>query len=153
MAKVKAKFKGRAELENKISLFAPRSLQAAAEAKEEAFTELAEKIRTRAPVDDGDYRDSIRSSGVSDADYLRNIKRKFKQSKDLSVVGLFASPLWRLLEFGTNPRVQDKTGRATGAVRKRPHIFPTYRQMRKRLIRKVNKAMRDEVRKVAKNKK
>lgn len=139
----------------------PQAEAAAAKAQEAAAKDLAEAIRQRAPVKTGRYRDSITAVRVSD----RNSSEPLigiQMSKDPNAWGISAWFTWRFLEFGTKahaaraPRrnmnykkflVMTRAYAAHPATRAIPHIFPTYRAMRKRIRRRIAAAINKEIKK------
>jgi hypothetical protein len=147
MARRRSKILGRKELEKKLNQIAPRSLDAVAEENLAQFEGLAQKIKGYAPSKTGRYKRSINARRLTAAD---NASSGRFATKDVKAVGLFAGSLWRLIEFGTKSRTQKKTGRNVGAMPRKPHIFPVYRSQIKRIKRAVNKAMRQEIKKVVK---
>lgn len=137
---------------------APNAEAQIAKAQEESAKELAEAIRSRAPRESGRYADSIEAGKIQG----RNDGRKpigIQETKDPNAWGIFASYLWRFIEFGTRPhtinpkkasnlsfvvdgrRVVTQQVSHPGAE-KQPHIFPTYRQYKKRIRRRVLRAIR-----------
>lgn len=132
-----------------------------AKAQETSAKELAEAIKARAPSVSGRYRDSIIAAKLSD----RNDSKKpigIQETKDPNAWGIFADFLWRFLEFGTAPhaikakRKPNLVFTAGGkkivtkqvnhpGIAKQPHIFPTYRSMRKRILRRMSTAIRKAI--------
>lgn len=68
--------------------------------------------------------------------WASEITRKARAG-DILAWGLFASYIWRWLEHGTKN------------MRAQPHIFPTYRSMKKRFRSRMGRAVRKAVKKVA----
>lgn len=131
--RVKAKWVGREKVLARLRQLAPEAEKAAAVAQLEAAKELAAAIRPRAPVRTGDYRDSIQGDVLANRPGEKAVFG-IRRTKDPNATGIFAKWTWRFLEFGTVKMVS------------RPHIFPTYRAMRKRIRRKVANAINKAVR-------
>lgn len=110
------------------------------DALEENAEELAEAIRRRVPADGGDLAASIRWAKGSGAQNLNGQRIQAGANADLSVrviEGDQATFYARHVEFGTvNHPAQ-------------PHFFPTYRQLRRRLRARLNRAMRKAIAYVA----
>jgi hypothetical protein len=135
----------------------PEAEEAAAAAQEVSAKELAEAIKARAPRDSNEYVNSIEAVRLAG----RNDDRKpvgIEQTKDPNAWGIVALYIWRFIEFGTRPhaikarkkprlvfRIGNKVVRtaqvAHPGMKARPHIFPTYRAMRKRIRRRVAAAI------------
>ncbi|EXL08613.1 HK97-gp10 family putative phage morphogenesis protein [Aquamicrobium defluvii] len=149
---IQGKFVGREKLAKRLRELVPDLEEETAKAQLEAAEELAEAIEQRAPLghgdSPGDYRASIRGGKLNDNP--RAAVFGLRQTKDKSATGVFASFLWRWLEFGTGPRVVKKTGKSSGQMEAQPHIFPTYRQHQKRIRRKVANAINRAVRRMRK---
>lgn len=131
---VRAKFEGREKVMARLRRLVPDAEKEAAKAQLEAANELAAAIRGRAPVRTGEYRDSIQGGRLSDAPSGGQLVG-IRGTKDPNATGIFARFLWRFLEFGTF------------SSSAKPHIFPTYRAMKKRIRRKVAGAVNKAVRK------
>ena len=130
MAKFTATWKNRAEIIAELNRVSPKAGKALADAQLKVAQNLAKTIKPYAPQRTGTYRDSIIG------DYLRNQKGKTnlfgsQTSKDPNATGLFASYLWRWLEFGTVK------------MKAQPHIFPIYRARRKNMLRTLRRAVND----------
>jgi HK97 gp10 family phage protein len=154
-----AQLKGREALTRRLNQLAPNVEKYAAAAKMEAAEELAEEIRKRAPSDSGEYRESIYGDLIGMAEPQRQVG--IQSSKDPYATGVFAKFIWRFLEFGTAPHNVAKGGGTVAGKKQlaagggmqhpgtqaQPHIFPTYRAMKKkirrRLLAAVNKAVRE----------
>ena len=122
---VRAKWEGRDKVMARLRSVAPKAEIQMAVAQLEAANELANAIRGRAPVRTGRYRDSIRGGRLGEAQgKLRAVGTN--PTKDPNATGIFALFIWKFLEFGT------RTGTSA-----RPHIFPTYRAMKKQIRRKI----------------
>lgn len=160
---VRAKMMGRDAVMRKLSTLVPEAERELAQAQMEAAQELAAAIKARAPRRTGHYADSIKAAPLEG----QNSKEKpigIQFTKDKNAWGIFAWFTWRFLEFGTKasaaraPRrnrnyrstyVLTKSYRAHTATKAKPHIFPTYRAMRKKIRRKMATAVNKAVRKVA----
>lgn len=160
----KAKFLGREALTKKLQKLVPEAEKEYAVAIEKGARELANAIRAAAPVDSGEYRDSIEAMRASDRKRLSQVG--LTQTKDPHAWGVYASYIWRFIEFGTRahvirPRKLDFLSWFRGGklvtVKEvhhpgqaaQPHVFPTYRAMRKRIRSRVARAVNKAVRKVA----
>lgn len=135
--------------------YIPRLQDELATAQEEAAKELAAAIQARAPRHTGEYADSIVAAKLDG----RNADLKqvgINPTKDKNAWGIFALYIWRFLEFGTKASparpsrrnfsfrrlfVSTKAYRAHAATPAIPHIFPTYRAMRKTIRRKITQAI------------
>jgi len=164
---LKAKFAGREALTRKLRQIVPEAELEYAKAIEVGAKELAEAIRARAPRGEtGDYAASIEAGKVAG----RNDGRKaigIQATKDPHAWGIFADWKWRFLEFGTKahiikPKLAKRLSftasdgeRVTAAqvshpgTAAQPHIFPTFRAMRKRIRARVSRSINKAVRKVA----
>ena len=143
----KAKFEGRDVVMRRLRKLVPEAEKQLADAQLDVARELADRIRARAP-DDGDYAGSIQGDRLSSRPGVRISGKGLKgQTKDPNATGIFANPLWHLLEFGTKDRFH-KSGKFVGRGPAIPHIFPTYRAMRRRIRRLMAGAVNKAVRKV-----
>lgn len=132
--RVKAKFEGREALMRRLNRLLPDTEKELAAAQLEAGRDLAGAIGNRAPVGaTGEYRKSIHADRLSNKSVgaLIGVGR----TKDRNAVGIYAEFIWRFLEFGTVK------------MNAQPHVFPTYRAMKKRTRRKVASAVNKAVRK------
>jgi hypothetical protein len=166
--RVKAKFESRAAVMARLRSLVPEAEKELAKAQLEGAQELASRIRARAPGK-GRYRSTIQGDRLANRKGTdRNVVGLSNETKDENATGVFADWRWRFLEFGTkahiiNPKngeflvfrgkggkiVATKRVRHPGTVR-HPHIFPTYREYRKQLRRKMANAVNKAVRKVRK---
>lgn len=112
---------------------APAAETAAAKAQAEAARDLAEAIKPRLRRRSGKLAASIEADLVSNRPGQKPVG--IGESKDPNAQGIFAIWYWRFVEFGT------RRSRAF------PAIFPTYRQMRKKIRRKVASAINREIKK------
>ena len=154
---LKAKVLGREALTRRLNALAPNVEKYAAEAKMRAAEDLADAIRAVAPRVTGGYADSIYGDLLNTTEFLNRVG--IQASKDPSATGIFAKFIWRFLEFGTATHstvkgggtvLGKKTASATSmhpGTAAQPHIFPTYRAMKKKIKRRiataVNKAVRE----------
>lgn len=158
---LKAKMLGREALTKKLNAIAPEIDKEAAKAIEAGARELAGAIQARAPREDGDYVNSIQADRLSNRPSEKPVG-KIRQTKDENAWGVFAEWYWRFLEFGTKAHVikprkakrlawKSANGETVTAAQVKhpgsspqPHIFPTFRALRKRIrsriARAVNKA-------------
>ena len=134
------KVSGRAELTRSLQAIVPNALVYAKEANLKISEEVADKIRDVAPRGATlEYAESLRG------DFLKNnpgaLDFNRNPTKDKDAAGLFASFIWRFLEYGTAPH---NTAAGGGTVKGRsnfaqgignmhpgtpaqPHILPTWR--------------------------
>jgi HK97 gp10 family phage protein len=134
--RVKAKWEGRDKVMARLRSVLPATEQELASTQVEVARELANRIKPRAPVRTGRYRDSIEGAKLSSRPGDKFIGRG--KTKDPNATGIFADFRWRWLEFGTV------------RMPARPHIFPTYRAYRKELRRKMANAVNKAVRRARK---
>lgn len=160
---IRARFtpQSRAAVTKRLRELVPAAEAQIAKAQEDSAKELAEAIRSRAPAKSGRYRESIQAGLIAG----RNDGKKpigIQETKDPNAWGIFADFLWRFIEFGTRPhtisaknkpalvfnvdgrRVVTQSVNHPGTT-KNPHIFPTYRQYRKRIRRRVLAAIRKAI--------
>lgn len=157
---LRTQVRGRAQLTRDLQAIVPNALKYAADANLRIVDEAAEKIRNVAPRGATlEYAESI------EGDFLKNKPdaQSFSDNptKDKDAAGLFASFLWRWLEYGTAPH---NTAPGGGTVKGRsahlqgnghlhpgtaaqPHIWPTWRAFQataNRIKRNaINKAFRE----------
>ncbi|HWL05003.1 MAG TPA: HK97-gp10 family putative phage morphogenesis protein [Xanthobacteraceae bacterium] len=130
---VKAKWQGREAVMRRLRQLVPEAEKEAAKAQLEAAQELAAAVAARAPTRTGNYRDSVQGGRLADGPGQQLVG--IRGTKDPNATGIFARFIWRFLEFGTQTQPAQ------------PHIFPTFRAMRKRIRRKVAGAVNKAVRK------
>lgn len=127
-------------------------------AQRRAAEELAAAIKARAPVDSGEYRDSIKAVKLAGVDHREKLTG-IQMTKDPNAYGIRALYVWRFLEFGSRAhkikarrkpelvfrasngalvRTQEVSHPGTAA---KPHIFPTYRAMKKKIRRRISTAV------------
>lgn len=141
----KVKMLGREAVMRRLRQLVPDAEKEVAVEQLEAARELAGGIAARAPRGEtGEYAASIQGDRLANRPDSATVGTR--PTKDPNATGVFASHKWRWLEFGTAERVQKTTGRRVGRTPAQPHIFPTYRAMKKRIRRRiagaVNKAVR-----------
>lgn len=143
---VRAKWQNRETVMNRLREMVPNAEAEAAKAQIGAANDLARAIRNRAPKKTGEYASTIRGGRLADGGgSLVGIG----PTKDPNATGVFARFTWRFIEFGTKPR-SHKSGKSVGAMPARPHIFPTYRSMKKQIRRTVATAVNRAIRKAKK---
>lgn len=159
---LRAKILGREALTRRMRQIVPNAIAEMDKVKLEVAEEAAQKIAERAPksVGGGNYAASIRGG------YLRDNPDKkangIRQTKDPTAVGVFGNFIWRFLEFGTKAslsqepqvdrryksgKVQTKGKRPHAATPAMPHVFPVWRGMRPKAMRKMRLALNRGVRK------
>ena len=134
----KAKMLGREETMRLLNKIVPEAQKELAAAQMEGAETLATKIKPRAPGPrTGAYMASIQADKLSNRPKERSLGSGGikNDTKDPNATGVFADYIWRFLEFGTVN------------MTKRPHIFPTYRQERPKIRRKMAAAVRTAVKK------
>lgn len=155
-----AQIKGREALMRRLEKLAPNIEKHTAPVKLQVAKDLAEEIRAKAPTGDTlEYMESIEGDTLSSRPAQERVGTS--STKDPSAAGVYASHIWRWLEFGTAPHSTAKGGgtvlgkkkAAEGGPGMHPgtaaqaHIFPTYRaakpKIRKRILAAVNKAVRE----------
>jgi hypothetical protein len=137
---LKVRVTGRAELTRNLKAVVPKAIEYAADANLKIAQEAADRIRDVAPRGATlEYAESLHGDFLKDhpdaLDFSNN------PTKDKDAAGLFASYLWRWLEYGTAPH---NTASGGGTVKGRsnfhqgvgymhpgtaaqPHIFPVWR--------------------------
>ncbi len=143
---------------NRLRSVVPDIDQQLAAAQRMAAEELAAAIKGRAPVDSGEYRNSIQAVRLAGVDHREKLPG-IQTTKDPNAYGIKALYIWRFLEFGSRAhkirarRKPELVFRATNGALVRtqevdhpgttakPHIFPTYRAMRKKIRRRIATAV------------
>jgi HK97 gp10 family phage protein len=129
---------GREKVLAEMNRLAPEITAALAEAQLKVAQDLAKKIRSVAPMRTGTYRSSIIGDLISNHPQKKLVGGGIGLPKDPHATGIFASYLWRWLEFGT---IRQKA---------QPHIFPVYRARKPYILRKlrltVNNALKARLR-------
>jgi hypothetical protein len=156
---LKAKVLGREALTAKLAAIAPAATKYANEVKLQIAQEAAEKMRERAPRGaEHFYAETIEGDFIKNRPNQRQVG--IENTKDPDAAGIFAEWIWRFLEFGTAPHstarkggtVKGKKEAASGGgyphpgSRAFPHIFPTWRAMRKKAKQRIQAAVRKGVR-------
>jgi HK97 gp10 family phage protein len=154
---IKTTIIGREALQRRLDELVPEASAAAAQAKLEVAQEAASRIASRAPTHTGDYKASIR--GGRQADNPGILPVGGKKSTDPDATAVYADFIWRFLEFGTAPHViKGKNGgnvvftAADGNVvsarsvahpggMARPHVFYTWKAMKKAAKAKISRAI------------
>lgn len=132
------KWEKREVYEARLNALAPNVDAALAEVELAEGRRLAEAIRGRAPRKTGAYQRSIQAYRLVDLPAKVRERNSFINTKDPNAVGIVANYIWRWLEFGTVKQSAQ------------PHIFPTYRAMRKSIRANVRKALRKAVKQAMK---
>ena len=136
---IKAKILGREKVMRLLNQVVPEAEKELAKAQMEGAQQLANKIKPRAPGPrTGAYQASIQAARLADRPKERAVggSAANANTKDPNATGVFADYIWRFLEFGTVK------------MAKRPHIFPTYRQEKPKIRRKMAAAVRKAVKRV-----
>jgi HK97 gp10 family phage protein len=162
---VRARLK-RTDLLKKIQQIAPKAIEKMAEAQMQVAEEVAEAIKARAPVrahGGGEYRDSIHAAKQSDNP--GRVVFGARKSTDPNAVGIYGNWIWRFLEYGTKASagadarvdrryksgsVMTQAKGAHAATPAQPHIFPIWRGMRKKAVRRIRAAMNKAIREAMK---
>lgn len=136
--KTKATFLGREKTMRLLNGIVPEAEKELAKAQLEGAKTLANKIKPRAPGPrSGKYQASIQADRLANRPKERAVGKGINnETTDANATGVFADYIWRFLEFGTVK------------MRKRPHIFPTYRQERPKIRRKMAAAVRKAINRV-----
>ncbi|KAA0689853.1 HK97 gp10 family phage protein [Neorhizobium sp. P12A] len=160
---LKATVVGRAALMEKLNAVAPAATKYANEVKLQIAEEAAEKMRAAAPRGATlEYAESIEGDFLKAHAGAKQVG--VSQTKDPDAAGIFASFIWRFLEFGTAPHNTAKgggtaLGKATHAggegfqhpgTKAQPHIFTTWRAMRKSAKQRIQAAVRKGAREAMK---
>lgn len=162
---LKATITGKDALFRRLAQVAPNVEKYAAEAKRKGGDELAEAIRQRAPTGATlEYMESIEADELANRPHQERVSKA--AAKDPTAVGLFAEYIYRFLEFGTAPHsTVSGSGTKGGAkakaseiastqmhpgTRAQPHIFPTYRAMRPKILKRIRAAVNKGVREAMK---
>lgn len=160
---LKATITGKDALFRRLTQVAPNVEKYAAEAKRKGGDELAEAIRQRAPTGATlEYMESIEADELANRPHQERVSKA--AAKDPTAVGLFAEFIWRFLEFGTAPHNTAKgggtvLGQATHregggtqhpGTRAQPHIFPVYRAMKPKIMKRIRAAVNKGVREAMK---
>lgn len=134
---IRAKVLGRGKTLALLRGIVPEAEKELAKTQLEEAQRLAKKIKPRAPRQTGSYQASIVGDRLAERPGQRAVTGGLpNETKDPNATGIFAEYIWRFLEFGTVK------------MAKRPHIFPTYRQEKPRIRRKMAASVRKAVKKV-----
>lgn len=135
----RAKFEGREKVMARLRAITPTAEVELATAQLDAAKGLADKIRPRAPRRTGAYAASIEGDKLTNRPNAGRSAVGLKgQTKDKNATGIFADFKWNWLEFGTVN------------MARQPHIFPTFRQERRTIKRKMATAVNRALRKTKK---
>ncbi|MGQ3213005.1 MAG: HK97 gp10 family phage protein [Shinella sp.] len=160
---LKATITGKDALFRRLTQVAPNVAKYATEAKRKAGDELADAIRLKAPTGATlEYMESIEADELANRPHQERVSKA--AAKDPTAVGLFAEYIYRFLEFGTAPHNTAKGGgtvlgqmahREGGGTQHpgtaaQPHIFPTYRAMRPKIVKRIRAAVNRGVREAMK---
>lgn len=157
---LKAKVLGREALTRRLAQLAPNVEKYTAVAKLDAAVDLADAIRPLAPTGATlDYMESIEGDVIARRPDQKQVG--IAASKDPDATGLFAKFTWAWLEFGTAPHSTAKGGGTVAGkaaatsmhpgTPAQPHIFPTYRAMRKKIKKRITAAVNKAVREAQKS--
>jgi hypothetical protein len=154
---LKATVLGRAKLMEKLDQVAPNATKYVNDVKLQIAQEAAEKMRAAAPRGATlEYAESIEGDLVKNHPVQKQVG--IQSSKDPDAAGIFASFIWRFLEFGTAPHntakgggtVKGKKAAVAGHMhpgsKAHPHIFPVWRAMRAKAKQRIQAALRKGVR-------
>ena len=138
----KAKFEGRDKVMARLRKLVPNAERELAEAQLDSAKQLATAIAARAPVRTGRYRASIHGARLAGHNKGQGRSIGLRgQTKDKNATGIFALFYWVFLEFGT------KGGGFGGkGIARQPHVFVTYRAMKKKIRRNMANAVNRAVR-------
>ncbi|WP_319568965.1 HK97 gp10 family phage protein [Cohaesibacter marisflavi] len=139
----KTRWIGKEKAFGKLKSLAPAIEKDLSPSLEKSADELAGLARRYAPKKSGDYARSIEADQI-------------KEDKQTPAWGLFADFIWRFIEFGTKPGRYGARTSSGGRDRKvyrthpgtaaRPHIWPAYRIVQRRIksrtSRTINKAIK-----------
>lgn len=129
---------GREQTMKLLNGIVPEAEKELAKAQLEGMQKVANKIKPRAPGPrTGAYQASIQADRLANRPAQRALggKASNANTKDKNAAGVFASYIWKFLEFGTVNMV------------KRPHVFPTWRSERKNVRGRMAAAVRKAVKK------
>lgn len=149
-SKVKLEAVNREQVMKQLALVAPNAEVLLAGMQMKIARDLADKIKARAPDGFGNYKRSIEGARLADRPGRKLVGGNIQDTKDKNATGIFGSPLWHLLEFGTKARYT-KSGKYTGIGPRMPHIFPTYRAERKNYKRRMARVMRTAIKNAMEN--
>jgi len=133
--RAKVKPQSRDAVLKRLRELVPDAEAAAAKAQAAAAQDLANAIKPRVRRRSGKLADSIEADLVSNRPGQKPVG--ISETKDPNAQGIYAVWYWRFVEFGT------RRSRAF------PAIFPTYRQMRKNIRRRVATAINRAIKKAS----
>lgn len=143
---LKTKLTGKQKAFQQLRRVAPAVSDDLGKALQKNAEEVVDVARGFAPKDSGDYAQSINAKQIEDA-------------AGVPKWGVFAAWIWPFIEHGTRAGKRGERVRHKGRSRKvnrnhpgtpaRPHLFPAYRMMKRRLkgriSRSINKAVKKAV--------
>ena len=143
---LKSKFTGQQRAFKQLRRVAPEVTEELDKSLQKSAEEVAGLAHDLAPKASGEYADSIQAKPIED-------------KAGVPRWGVFADWIWRFIEFGTSAgkrgeRVHQngrsrKVGRTHPGTPARPHIWPAYRAVKKRIkgrtTRSINKAVKRAV--------
>lgn len=143
MAKMVRIVRKKDRLRQKLAAVVPEIEAEIAKATAQGADEIAEMAKRLAPVAEvqparrpGEYADSIHARQLRDDEVPTRGKNRV--AGGTLAWGVFARWYWLWIEFGT------KNG-----VRARPHLLPSYRALRRRVMTRISRAMGKAIKKVA----
>lgn len=174
MARTVVKVEGFKDLERRLEEL-PKNIGrgAARRAVKKAGDDMADAQRALAPVDDGDYRDSIRAKvstknldglaeygesrqkGGSSADAVAALRAARREAKAagtqkghrISVNVGPTSPLAHLIEFGSGPRHHKTSGKSTGVMPATPVVRPAFDNEVDQAVLTIRQGLAEEIEK------
>lgn len=139
-SKFQARIVDRETITKQIDGIHPNILISVAALQVKIARELATKMSQRAPEGDPQWRKPGRSPGTYQRSFQygklsehrgdKSVRGNMNETKDPNATGVWAEFAWRFIEYGVH-----------GGER-RPHIWPTYREQRKAMKRRLARAMR-----------
>lgn len=146
-------------MERRLFALAPKAEAAVGAAIEIGAKELASAIQQRAPTGKtGEYKDSIQAVPLAGFNGNTNQLVGIQVTKSKNAWAIVADWYWRFIEFGTRPHTIEakkmpalvfNVGGRTISTKQvnhpgtaaHPHIFNTYREMRKRIRSRISRAV------------
>jgi len=129
MLSVKTKMRNKDRLHRKLSKLVDGLDGQMQKDMEKGAEELADTVRSFAPVKTGEYKNSIKAKKV---DQFTD-RTSGDTYSNVNAWGLYANYIWRFLEFGTKKMLS------------RPHIFGPYRILRRRIKGRIHRGLRKKV--------
>lgn len=146
----KQKFTGKQKLFRQLKRLAPEFEDDLTDNLAKSGKELETMVKSFAPRKSGDYVNGISVRKIKDGDDgARN------NLKTIPAFGLFAPWFWRFIEHGT--AASEKGGRTSSGRKSkrshpgtspRPHIFPAWRVLRKRIRGRTTRAINKSVKRI-----